>query len=307
MVKAPDGLERIAEIDMIVFDKTGTLTLGKPQLVKDESISDEALAAAGSLAAGSRHPYARALVTAAERRFGSVQAAASVEESPGEGLKRIGPSGEERLGSASWCRLDRGGEGAEVWYRRGDEAPVRFRFEDAIRPDAAETVTELKRRGYGVALLSGDRVGIVERTARAAGIESWQAAQKPKDKIAWLKARGEEGRKVLMVGDGLNDAPALAAAYASISPASGADISQRAADFVFQGARLAPVVEAIETGRRARALAFQNFGVAGIYNVICIPFAVAGFVTPLIAAIVMSTSSILVTLNAARLARGKRA
>jgi Cu2+-exporting ATPase len=203
--------------------------------------------------------------------------------------------------------LERGGEGAEVWYRRGSEQAVRFRFEDAIRPDAAETVAELKRQGYDVALLSGDREGVVEHTAQAAAIETWHAAMKPNDKIAWLEARAREGRKVLMVGDGLNDAPALAAAHASISPASAADISQRAADFVFQGARLGPVVQAIDTGRRARAMAFQNFGVAGIYNVICVPLAVAGFVTPLIAAIVMSTSSILVTLNAARLAGGRRA
>ena len=125
---------------------------------------------------------------------------------------------------------------------------------------------------------------------------------KPADKIAWLEERTKEGHKVLMVGDGLNDAPALAAAHASISPASAADISQRAADFVFQGQNLAPVVEAIDTGRRTRSMALQNFGVAAVYNIICVPLAMAGFVTPLIAAIVMSSSSILVTLNASRLA-----
>ena len=110
----------------------------------------------------------------------------------------------------------------------------------------------MKRRGYDVTLLSGDRTGIVARTARATGIDAWHAEMKPTGKIAWLEARAKEGRKVLMIGDGLNDAPALAAAHASISPASAADISQRAADFVFQGARLAPVVESIDTGRRAR-------------------------------------------------------
>ena len=137
-------------------------------------------------------------------------------------------------------------------------------------------------------------------------IDDWQAELKPAQKIAWLDARAAEGRKVLMAGDGLNDAPALAAAHASISPSSAADISQRTADFVFQGEKLAPVLEAIAVGKRARSMALQNFAVALVYNVICVPLAVAGFVTPLIAAIVMSTSSILVTANAARLAgRGR--
>ncbi len=306
MVKAPDGLERIAEIDMVVFDKTGTLTLGKPQLVDDTDISDADMAAAAALAASSHHPYAKALVTAAERQLGAVQPASGIEETPGEGLVRREGKSEERLGSAAWCGAEAGSEGAEVWYRRGQEPPVRFRFADAIRPDASETVAALKRQGYGIALLSGDRTGVVERTAGAVGIDNWHAELKPADKIAWLEARAKEGRKVLMAGDGLNDAPALAAAHASISPATAADISQRAADFVFQGAKLWPVVEAIKTGRRAHGMALQNFGVAAVYNAICVPLAMLGFVTPLIAAIVMSTSSILVTLNASRLAAGGR-
>jgi P-type Cu2+ transporter len=307
MVKAPDGLERIAEIDTVVFDKTGTLTLGKPQLIDADDISDDALASAAALAAASRHPYARALVTAAERRLGPVAPPDLVEETPGEGLRRSSSQGEERLGSASWCDVDNGAsEGAEVWYRCGDEAPVCFHFADVMRGDAAATVAALKQRGFHVALLSGDRKGVVERTAREAGIDTWLAELKPADKIAWLEARAKEGRKILMAGDGLNDAPALAAAHASISPATAADISQRAADFVFQGAKLAPVAEAIDVGRRAHRMAFQNFGVAAVYNAICVPLAMAGFVTPLIAAVVMSSSSILVTLNAARLAGGGR-
>jgi P-type Cu2+ transporter len=308
MVKAPDGLERIAEIDIVAFDKTGTLTLGKPQLIDEEDISDDVLASAASLAAASKHPYSRALVTAAERRLGAIQAVGGIEETPGEGLARSTGHGEERLGSAAWCGVEsEGAEGSEVWYRRGGAAPVCFRFADVMRVDASQTIAALKDRGFAVALLSGDRRGVVAHTAREAGIETWLAQLKPADKIAWLEARAGEGHKVLMVGDGLNDAPALAAAHASISPASAADISQRAADFVFQGARLWPVVEAISTGRRAHRMAFQNFGVAAVYNTICVPLAMAGYVTPLIAAIVMSSSSILVTLNAARLAGGGRA
>jgi P-type Cu2+ transporter len=303
MVKAPDGLERIAEVDMVVFDKTGTLTLGKPQLIEEEAISDPILASAAALATASKHPYSRALVLAAERRVRQVQPAGGIEETPGEGLAR----GEERLGSAAWCGVaSNGAEAGEVWYRRGEEAPVCFRFADVMRADAAQTIAALKERGYAVALLSGDRKGVVERTAREAGIDVWLAELKPADKIAWLEAREGEGRNVLMAGDGLNDAPALAAAHASISPASAADISQRAADFVFQGAKLMPVVEAIDVGCRAHRMAFQNFGVAAVYNAICVPLAMVGFVTPLIAAIVMSSSSILVTVNAARLAGGGR-
>ena len=303
MVKAPDGLERIAEIDTVVFDKTGTLTLGKPQLIDPEDISDDVLASAAALAAASRHPYSRALVSAAERRLGAVQPKTGIDETPGEGLS----CGDERLGAAAWCGVEtEDAQGSRVWYQRGKEAPVCFRFADGLRPDAAETVAELKRRGFDVALLSGDRQTVVEQVAAEAGIDNWHAEMKPAGKIAWLEDRDREGRKVLMAGDGLNDAPALAAAHASISPASAADISQRAADFVFQGAKLGPVAEAIAVGRRAHRMAFQNFGVAAVYNTICVPLAMAGYVTPLIAAVVMSSSSILVTLNAARLAGGGR-
>jgi Cu2+-exporting ATPase len=306
IVKAADGLERIAEADMVVFDKTGTLTLGRPELLNDERVSDDALRGAASLACASKHPLARALVAAAETRLGKVSPAPDVDEVPGEGLKRVLPQGEERLGSAAWCGIRSDGEASEVWYRGDWTAPVRFRFADTIRSDAAAVVGALKRQGYAVALLSGDRKAVVETIAREAGIDDWQAELKPAQKIAWLDARAAEGRKVLMAGDGLNDAPALAAAHASISPSSAADISQRTADFVFQGEKLAPVLEAIAVGKRARSMALQNFAVALVYNVICVPLAVAGFVTPLIAAIVMSTSSILVTANAARLAgRGR--
>jgi Cu2+-exporting ATPase len=307
MVKSPDGLERLAETDLVAFDKTGTLTLGRPELVDEDETPDDVLVAAGTLAASSRHPYARAIAAAAERRCGKVVAAAGIAERSGEGLSRISPEGEERLGSAAWCGAESGGESSEVWYRRGNETPRRFRFADTLRGDAAETVAALKRRGYGVVLLSGDCAAVVEDIAHRSGIETWRAGLKPADKIAWLEASAKEGHKVLMVGDGLNDAPALAAAHASISPASASDISQRAADFVFQGEKLAPVPETMTTARRARVMALQNFTVAAGYNAVCVPLAMAGFVTPLIAAIVMSTSSILVSLNAARLAGRGRA
>jgi Cu2+-exporting ATPase len=305
VVKAADGLERVAETDMVVFDKTGTLTLGRPQLLNEADIPDDVLAATAALAAASRHPFARAIVQAAERRHGKVLAADGVKEVPGRGLSRLRARGEERLGSAAWCKVRGATSGSEVWYRRDWQAPVAFRFADRARGDVAEVVQELRRRGFPVALLSGDRREAVEAVAKEAGIDTWLAEMSPKEKIDWLAGHAAEGRKVLMVGDGLNDAPALAAAHASLSPATAADISQRAADFVFQGEQLAPVLEILSTAKKARSLSLQNFGVAFLYNIVAVPFATAGFVTPLIAAIVMSTSSILVTVNAARLAGGK--
>jgi P-type Cu2+ transporter len=304
VIKAADGLERVATADMVVFDKTGTLTLGRPQLLDADQVPDEVLAAAASLAAASRHPYAQAIVAAASQRT-DVAVADAVEETPGHGLKRFSEAGEERLGSAAWCGIEANSGSSEVWYCRPGEPPIRFGFADRVRPDASDVIAALKQRGYQVALLSGDRTSAVENAAREAGITTWLSELSPARKIAWLAEREGEGRKVLMVGDGLNDAPALAAAYASLSPATAADISQRAADFVFQGQRLSPVLDVISTAKRARSLSFQNFGVAFCYNIIAVPFAMAGFVTPLIAAVVMSTSSILVTLNAARLA-GRR-
>jgi Cu2+-exporting ATPase len=172
---------------------------------------------------------------------------------------------------------------------------------DTLRPDAVETIGAFRARGFAVELLSGDRVSAVAPVARALGIETWHADCTPADKIARLETLAAEGRHACMIGDGLNDAPALAAAAASISPSTAADISQTAADVVFQGERLAPVLETIRVARLANRLVRQNFGLAFGYNLVTIPIAMAGFVTPLIAAVAMSTSSLVVIGNALRL------
>ena len=183
-----------------------------------------------------------------------------VEETPGRGLARALPQGEERLGSAEWCGVGAGGGASEVWYARDWQAPVRFRFADALRSDAAEVVA-----GAEAARLSGGApVRRPQRRGRGGGARKRHrrlgtASSRRPSKIDWLAECASAGRKVLMVGDGLNDAPALAAAHASISPASAADISQRAADFVFQGERLAPVLEVLSTAKRARNLSLAEF------------------------------------------------
>jgi Cu2+-exporting ATPase len=303
MVKAPDALERLAEVDTVVFDKTGTLTRGEPALPPDQSLSTEILKEAASLAAASRHPYARAVVRAAEAAGLVVRPADRVRETPGFGLEADTGQGSIRLGSAAWCGLNAGSVDAGVYYRAVDRPAVAFSFEDPLRSDAKRVLGTLQRAGFHTVLLSGDRPEVVRMTATAVGIPSWHGNALPADKIARISELKASGARVLMVGDGLNDAPALAAGHASLSPADAADIAQTAADAVFQGDRLEPVVEAIAVGRAATSLALQNFGIAIAYNALFVPLAVLGLVTPLLAAIAMSASSIAVTANAIRLRR----
>jgi P-type Cu2+ transporter len=302
ILKAADGLERLAEIDTVVFDKTGTLTVGEPGLVNGASISREDLAAAAGLAATSRHPYARAIVNAARHDGLDVTASGNASETAGCGLSRKSKRGEERLGSAAWC----GQSGIEmrdgmVWYKPASGPAIAFQFSDSLREDAASVILALRQAGYAAEILSGDAAASVAAMSDAAGVTTWRAGQHPGQKIARLEALKTEGHKVLMVGDGLNDAPALASAHASLSPASASDISQTAADAIFQGARLQPIVDVLCVAKAARALSLQNFGLAVAYNVVFVPLAMAGLVTPLIAALAMSASSISVTANAIRL------
>ena len=306
LLKAADGLERLAEADTVVFDKTGTLTAGVPSLANEAEIDSAALSAAAALALSSRHPYSEAVVKAAKKRLGSVQAVSGVEETPGAGLRRVSEAGEERLGSASWCGIPAEKAGlASLWYVRPGAEPVAFQFEDKLREDAKETIATLLRANYRVLLLSGDREEAVAAAASGAGICDWQAALKPHEKIERIAALKAEGRRVLMVGDGLNDAPALAAANASVSPSTAADVSQTASDAVFQGGKLIAVVQLLATARRTHSMSLQNFAIAIGYNLLFVPLAMAGEVKPLIAAIAMSTSSIVVTVNALRLRTAK--
>jgi Cu2+-exporting ATPase len=303
IVKAPDGLERLSEVDSIVFDKTGTLTRGEPSLTNAAEIDDATLSAAASLAAASRHPYAKAVVRAALERGLPVTELVGIVEQPGRGLIVCSGRGEFRLGSASWIGADvaQGTASASLWYRENSNNAVGFRFDDVLRSDAAVVVAVLRGAGYRICLLSGDRDAEVRFVARLAGIDDWSSEVRPDGKIARLEAMKAAGRKVLMVGDGLNDAPALAAAHASLSPSTAADVSQVVADAVFQGEPLAPIIEVLGVARASQGMAIENFAIAIAYNAVSVPLAMLGYVTPLIAALAMSLSSIAVTGNALRL------
>jgi len=300
LIKTGTALERFAEGDTVVFDKTGTLSEGRPELVNADQVPAEVLIQAANLAAASKHPLARALVRAVPKAL----PAEGVKEFPGKGMSLETPEGTVCLGSRDWCGSE--GEdslGPEIWLDQPGREPVRFVFEDRLRSDAAEVVTSLKQKGHQIVLLSGDREPVVRKVAEELGISDWQAQCSPADKRHRLDELGAKGGKVVMVGDGLNDAPALAAAHASLSPSTAVDVSQTAADVVFQGHKLSPVLEAFTVANRADRLVKQNFALAFLYNSVTIPLAVAGMITPLVAAIAMSSSSIVVIGNSLRLAR----
>ncbi|MFZ5617626.1 MAG: heavy metal translocating P-type ATPase [Pseudomonadota bacterium] len=303
LVKSGDALERLAEVDAVIFDKTGTLTFGKPRLANRAEISDEALIGAASLARISRHPLSRAIVAEA----GPGKPATDAVETPGAGVEGTVAGARARLGRAEWSGAAASGDDAqEAWYRRGDTAPIRFRFEDRLRADALETIRKLNDLGLRTEILSGDRETAAASAAKAIGVTEWRARVTPKEKTEHIEKLRAEGVKVAMVGDGLNDAPSLAGAHASLSPGAAADASQAAADFVYQGEGIAPIVEAVLVARQARRRVVENFAFAALYNACAVPLAALGLVTPLIAAIAMSGSSMIVTLNALRLSKGAK-
>jgi Cu2+-exporting ATPase len=306
LVKTGDALERLAEVDFVLFDKTGTLTLGKPVLLNWDEIPADILEKAAELARTSRHPLSQAIAKIA----GSGSAAAESKEMPGFGVEGMVDGQMLRLGKLEWVQGNKAKQQAETadgthLYVGGEGVPLTvFHFADELRADAGDVVRELGEMGLEVAMLSGDRKAPAEAAAQQADIKTVFSELTPQEKIDHVRKLGEEGRKVLMVGDGLNDAPALAAAHVSMSPATAADASQAAADIVIDGTKLMPLVAALKTGRAAKGRILQNFGFAAGYNMIAVPLALAGLVTPMIAAIAMSGSSILVTLNALRRFKG---
>lgn len=325
LIKSPDGLEKLAQIDTVVFDKTGTLTVGQPTLLNPEVFSatqsDHAPAAAAaaeeeniwqlalSLAQHSAHPLSKALVRAAHEHGNAPSLSLEdVQEVPGKGLHATWQGKSIHLGKRGF--MPSGSQTSpqqmqpptlELWFERQGSMPICLQFADALRPNAAQAIAQLTKMGLKIELLSGDLQGNVEKVAAELGISDALAAQSPADKIAHLQKLTAAGRKILMVGDGLNDAPALKTAFVSMSPASASDISQTAADFIFQNKSLSAIPETIKIARKANALVKQNFGLSFLYNAVAIPLAMMGYVTPLIAAIAMSTSSLTVIGNAMRL------
>lgn len=298
LVKDGSALERLAEVDVAVFDKTGTLTLG--ELRADVSALDETeRAVALALSQASRHPLSVGLA--------KTLSAEGTVPLPVEGIAEhegLGVSGRYEGRAVAIRKPDSPRQGPGVDLAIGDRIrPIAF--EDVRRTDARATIERLAALGLRLSILSGDSGRAVADMAGALGIEG-EGEVGPADKLAALEALKREGHRPLMIGDGLNDGPALATAHASIAPGTASDASQQAADAVFIGEKLMPVALAVQVARRTMRIVRQNFGFAIGYNVLAVPLALAGLVTPLIAAIAMSASSLVVVGNSLRLARAAR-
>jgi Cu2+-exporting ATPase len=302
LLNSGDAIERLAEADHVIFDKTGTLTLPDLEVTNAGDIPADIFDLAGRLALSSHHPVAAAVAQAA----GAKSPVMGAIEEAGQGVRATLDGVDIRLGRPSFCGADALVSGADldpeasiVVFSKGTEKFI-LSVRQGLRPDARAVIAALKARNIGIEILSGDREPAVKAAAHVLGIPEWRAGVTPADKIARIEELKQRGAKVLMVGDGMNDAPSLAAAHVSMSPISAAHLSQATADLVFLGRPLAPVVAAIDASRKALHLMRQNLWLAIGYNVLAVPVAISGVVTPLIAAAAMSGSSILVMLNSLR-------
>nr|WP_319947176.1 heavy metal translocating P-type ATPase [uncultured Shimia sp.] len=300
LIKHSTALERLAQVDTVVFDKTGTLTAGTPELTNLGDFTRRELEIALALAAGSSHPLSQALVHAAQDAGIKPVQLGDLQEVPGYGTQGTLNGKLVRLGRAAWIGAQPLAQ-TSAFLSLEDGKSRAFTFKDTLRDGAEDAVKALQENGKDVLLISGDSAGAVEALADRLGISKWVAEALPQDKAARVQALSAEGKHVLMVGDGLNDTAALAAAHVSISPASALDAARVASDIVLLGGDLSPIADALTIARSATKRIRENFRIATIYNIIAVPLAVAGLATPLIAALAMSSSSITVSLNALRL------
>ncbi len=305
LMKDGSALERLAQIDRAVFDKTGTLTTGTPMVTSCFEGEAEQREASKALAMQSRHPAAQAI--AAHLPEVACEVADAVEV-PGFGVEGRVHGRRARLGRARWVAeiaADPQAATGPAFAFEGAPA-LSFDLSETLRPGAVDTISDMQSSGIPVTMLSGDDAARVAQVAETLGIAEAHHGMTPARKVGVLEDLRDRGHRALMVGDGLNDTAALAAAHVSMAPSTAADAGRTAADFVFLRDGLDAVATAQDVARATARVVRQNFGLAIAYNCIAIPLAVAGLVTPLIAALAMSASSILVIGNSLRL-NGKRA
>jgi Cu2+-exporting ATPase len=313
LVRSLQSLETLAGIDVVVFDKTGTLTRDAMTLgaisTRTGVTTPQVLAMAAALARNSLHPVSRALLVAATQRGLKPWDIIQVKESAGQGL-----SGEVRspestdthslsLGSARHCGVNEATpSGPHAFLSDESGWLATFELAEDVRSDAASSVTALQAQGIEVQLWSGDAPQAVERVACQVGIVQARGACTPQDKLQQLQTLQQSGKKVAMVGDGLNDGPVLAGADVSFAIGTAVPLAQSRADFVILGEELTKVVRALVLARKTMRIVRQNLAWAAVYNAVCVPVAVAGWMPAWLAGLGMASSSLAVVLNALRLA-----
>ncbi len=300
LIKSATALERLSAVDKVVFDKTGTLTFGQPEVTNLDAFDSRELGVALALAQGSEHPLSQALNRAVTEAGIEPTKVTEITEIPGFGTEGSWEGRRVRLGRSNWVGAE-GIAATSTWLAIGEHKPQAFRFVDTLRPQVEEVIATLQAKKLEVFVVSGDAQPTVSAFAERIKVKHWLADAAPADKVKFIDELTAQGGKVLMVGDGLNDTIALSSAHVSFSPATALDAARVASDVVLLSNDLAMIPEAIDVSKSAVARIRENFQIATIYNVLAVPLAVAGFATPLIAALAMSTSSITVSLNALRL------
>lgn len=316
LMKDGSALEKLGHVDAVYFDKTGTLTTGMPQLSGAYYQAFDLLPAAAKLASHSLHPLSKALVKLGdERGVDCVGDFIKQLEVPSSGIEGFLAGRRFRIGTKVWCEIPSELSALQnteiktgaltLWVSAlspsGELEFGLFTFEDELRPGAAQVTQWLRDASLPLTLLSGDRVEAAQQMADDLKIKTYKGELKPAEKAADIMQAGREGQKVLMIGDGINDGPSLKAAYVSASLQSASDVAQVTAGFVIMGRELTPLIGLFKLADKTKWLVRQNFALAALYNLIAVPLAVFGGVTPIVAAIAMSASSLIVTLNALRL------
>jgi P-type Cu2+ transporter len=305
LVLRPGTVEALARVDTLLLDKTGTLTRGLPGLVRADSLDGRPIeqhqAVAAALERHSQHALALAF-----RSFGQAQLLASdVQEVPGSGLEGVIHDRTWRIGRFDWVNeLSRStvpASQAGIWLGSAAGLSARFEIDDALRPGIPAALTALRAQGLNIEILSGDHPETVNALAARLGIIEARGGIGPEGKLAHLKDLQRRGRTVAVVGDGINDSPVLAAADVSIAMSSGAELAQAASDMVLLREDFGALASALDVTRAAQRRVRENLAWAAVYNLAAIPFAALGLVSPWVAALGMSASSLLVVWNATRL------
>jgi Cu2+-exporting ATPase len=315
LITSGHALETLAHVSQVVFDKTGTLTFGKPVIQKTLPLShlsvEDCLRLAASLERASEHPLAASFMSAVEEKS-NLFPVDTPQNIPGKGVAGIIDGKRYTLGNRSAAApfqrtLDDASllaaypNATLVWLCDETHVLAAFAIDDEVRPAAAQAVAGLKKAGIKVCMLSGDAAAAVAHIAANVGIDNWQAGLRPEEKVTALQVMQRSGEIVAMVGDGVNDAPVLAGAQVSIAMGGGTQVARAASDIILLSENLSEVNTAITTARTAATIMRQNLAWAVVYNLVALPFAALGYISPWLAALGMSLSSLIVVLNALRL------